>query len=54
VGSPAEATDDSGCRRVPVGEDELEWAWQRFQAPSSDELADLDRVEIHTVTALDE
>lgn len=44
------ATAEAGA--YPMSEEELDWAWQIFQAPSASELVDLDQVEVHSVTNL--
>lgn len=44
-------TADVDAGAYPMTEEELDWAWEIFQAPTASELADLDRVEIHAVDA---
>lgn len=34
----------------PISEEELDTAWQIFQAPAASELADIDQVRFHTAT----
>lgn len=46
------ATADAGA--YPMSEEELEGAWQIFQAPSAAELADFDQVRLHAATNLGE
>lgn len=45
------AEADAGA--YPLSEAELDWAWQLFEPPATDELALLDHTELHSVTAQD-
>lgn len=45
------ATGPAGS--YPMSEDELDWAWQVFERPTSAELADIDQVCVHSGAVVD-